>query len=256
SAAVARLVRRAGERINLGKDAINGFVTAAYIHDLGKQGQYHLTALNCAEWEGHKVAGQKTVQTPTRLLEAVKLPEDAVKAVMHMYERYDGKGFPNGLAGRDIPLGARVLAICDTYSDLTQNARNPYRKQLSAQDACVVLAQHKEKIFDPHLVDLFKGMVLAEDVRARLLANRQVALIVDADPEESTVLELRLIENGFEVKTARSVEQAVKMLSAGDIDLVVSELELPQHDGLALLGEARKQSWGKDVPWVIHTRKQ
>src|SRR6202012_3067382 len=60
----------------------------------------------------------------------------------------------------------------------------------------------------------------------------------------------------FEVRTARSFDQAMKMLSAGDIDLVVSELELPQHDGLALLGEARKQSWGKDTPWVVHTRKQ
>jgi CheY-like chemotaxis protein len=99
-------------------------------------------------------------------------------------------------------------------------------------------------------------MVLGEDLRARLLANRYMALIVDADPEESTVLELRMTEQGFEVKTARSVDQAIKLLSAGDIDLVVSELELPQHDGFVLLAEARRQPWGKDVPWVMHTRKQ
>jgi CheY-like chemotaxis protein len=119
-----------------------------------------------------------------------------------------------------------------------------------------VLGQFKEKIFDPHLVDLFRGMVLGEDLRARLLANRYLALIVDADPEESTVLELRMTEQGFDVKTARSVDQALKFLQAGDVDLVVSELEMPQHDGFVLLSEARKQPWGKDVPWVIHTRKQ
>lgn len=256
SAAVARLVRRVAERIKLPKESSNALVTAAYIHDLGKQGQYHLTALNCSEWEGHKVAGQKTVLTPTRLLEAVKISEEANKAVTHMYERYDGKGFPSGLAGKEIPLGARVLAVCDTYSDLTQNPRNPYRKQLTPHDACVVLQQHKEKIFDPHIVDLFRGMVLGEDLRAKLLANRSTALIVDPDPEESTVLELRMIEQGFEVRTARSLDQALKMLQAGDVDLVVSELELPAHDGLTLLTEARKHPWGKDVPWVIHTRKQ
>ena len=256
SAQVGRLMKRVAERINLSKDSTNALITSAYLHDLGKQGQYHLTALNCSEWEGHKLAGQKTVFTPTRLLEAVKLPEETVNAVNGMYERYDGKGFPNGVAGKDIPLGARVLAVCDTYADLTQNPRNPYRKQLSPADACAVLGQHKEKIFDPHLVDLFRGMVLGEDLRARLLANRYLALIVDADPEESTVLELRMTEQGFEVKTARSFDQAIKLLSGGDIDLVVSELELPQNDGLALLAEARKQSWGKDVPWVVHTRKQ
>ncbi len=256
SAQVGRLMRRVAERINLPKDSTNALVTAAYLHDLGKQGQYHLTALNCSEWEGHKVAGQKTVSTPTRLLEAVNLPEEVTAAVNGMYERYDGKGFPNGISGKEISLGARVLAVCDTYADLTQNPRNPYRKQLSPADACAVLAQHKEKIFDPHLVDLFRGMVLGEDLRARLLANRYLVLIVDADPEESTVLELRMTEQGFEVRTARSFDQAMKMLAAGDIDLVVSELELPQSDGLALLGEARKQAWGKDVPWVVHTRKQ
>jgi response regulator RpfG family c-di-GMP phosphodiesterase len=255
SAQVARLVRRSAERINLSKESTNALVTAAYLHDLGKQGQYHLTALNCAEWEGHKAAGLKTVHTPTRLLEAVRLPEEAVLAVNHMYERYDGTGFPDQMSGKEIPLGARVLALCDTYSDLTQNPRNPYRKQLSPADAISVLNQHRDKIFDPHVIDLFKGMVLGEDIKARLLANRYLVLIVDADPEESTVLELRMLEQGFEVKTARSYEQAIKMLSVGDIDLVVSELELPQHDGLMLLAEARKQPWGKDVPWVAHTRK-
>jgi response regulator RpfG family c-di-GMP phosphodiesterase len=256
SAAVARLARRVGERIKLPKETIGAIVTAAHLHDLGKQGQYHLTALNCSEWEGHKVAGQKTVHTPARLLESVHLPDEALKAVTHMYERYDGKGFPSGLAGKDIPLGARVLAVCDTYSDLTQNGRNPYRKQLAPAEACQVLAQHKDKIFGPHLVDLFRGMVLGEDLKAKLLANRSTALVVDADPEESTVLELRMIENGFEVKTARSFEQAVKLLQEGDVDLVVSELDLPQSDGLSLLSEARKHPWGKDVPWVIHTRRQ
>jgi response regulator RpfG family c-di-GMP phosphodiesterase len=248
-------MKRVAERINLSKDSTNALVTSAYLHDLGKQGQYHLTALNCSEWEGHKVAGQKTVLTPTHLLEAVKLPDEVTAAVNGMYERYDGKGFPSGIAGKEISLGARVLAVCDTYADLTQNPRNPYRKQLSPAEACSVLAQHKDKIFDPHLVDLFRGMVLGEDLRARLLANRYLALIVDADPEESTVLELRMTEQGFEVRTARSFDQALKLLAVGDIDLVVSELELPQNDGLALLAEARRQSWGKDVPWVVHTRK-
>jgi response regulator RpfG family c-di-GMP phosphodiesterase len=255
SAQVARLVRRAAERINLSKESTGALVMSAYLHDLGKQGQYHLTALNCSEWEGHKVAGQKTVYTPTRLLEAVGLPDEASLAVTHMYERYDGTGFPDQMSGKEIPLGARVLAVCDTYADLTQNARNPYRKVLSPAEACAVLAQHKEKIFDPHVVDLFRGMVLGEDIRARLLANRYLALIVDADPEESTVLELRMLEHGFEVRTARSYDQAIKLLSVGDIDLVVSELELPQHDGLLLLAEARKQPWGKDIPWVAHTRR-
>ena len=60
-------------------------------------------------------------------------------------------------------------------------------------------------VFDPNLVDLFQHIVLGEDLKARLLAEplRQ-ALLVDPDPEETTVLELRMIEQGFVVKTARN----------------------------------------------------
>ncbi len=256
SAHVARLMRRMAEKLSL--DAANTayLVAAAFIHDLGKMGQYHLTPLNCSEYDGHKVAAQKSCGIPSSLLEPVRLPPEAIQAATRMYERYDGKGFPDGIGGKDIPLGARLLAICDTYADLTSNPRNPFRKTLSPQEACIAIAKYKETIFDPNLVDLFRNTVLGEEIAAKLLANRSQALLVDVDPEETTVLELRMIEQGFVVKTARTPEQALKMLGEGDTDLVVSEIDLGKSDGLALLAEARKQPWGKDMPWVIYTRRQ
>src|SRR5262249_6163979 len=158
--------------------------------------------------------------------EAVKLPAETIAAVNQMYERWDGKGFPNTVTGKDIPLGARLLSVCDTYADLTENPRNPYRKKLTSEEACAVLVKYKEVYFDPNVVDLFRHMVMGEDIRAKLLANKYTALIVDVDPEETTVVELRMIEQGFVVKTARSAEQAAKVLAEGEFDLVVSELEL------------------------------
>jgi response regulator RpfG family c-di-GMP phosphodiesterase len=256
SAEVGRLVRRVGDKLGLEGTHSAMLVVAAFIHDLGKMGQFHLTPLNVAEYDGHKAAAQKAWELPSRLLEPVRLPADAIQIASRMYERYDGKGFPDGLAGKDIPLGARILAICDTYADLTGNARNPYRKTLTPQEACVAIAKHKETIFDPNLVDLLRNAVLGEELTAKLLANRSQALLVDADPEETTVLELRMIEQGFVVKTARSAEQASKVLAAGDTDLVVSEIDLASGDGLALLAEARKQPWGKDLSWVVYTRRQ
>jgi response regulator RpfG family c-di-GMP phosphodiesterase len=256
SAHVARLVRRVVERMNLPSKSHAGLVIAAYTHDLGKMGQFHLTALNSSEYDGHKLAAQKSLRTPSRLLEGIRLPPETHEATVRMYERHDGKGFPDGLSGKEIPLGARILAITDTYADLTQNPRNPYRKALSPAEACGVLAKFKGTVFDPDVVDVFQSVVMGEDLKARLLADRYVALLIDPDPEETTVLELRMIEQGFEVKTARTAEQATKMLAETKIDLVVSEVELPQSDGLKLLAEAREQPWGKDVAWVMHSRRQ
>lgn len=258
SSVVARLLRRVAERMNLDKVDTYAVIVAGHIHDIGKMGQFHLTALNCSEYEGHRLAAQKACETPLRLLEAVRLPAAIKNAVFHMYERFDGGGFPDKLVGKEIPLGARLLSIADTYADLTQNPRNPFRKVLGPNEAMDVLIQHKGTIFDPAILDLFKALVLGEDMKAKLLANRHRALIVDPDPEESTVLELRMVEQGFDVKTARSAEAARKLFAMDGVefDLVVCEVELPDGDGLSFLSEARKQPWGRELAWIVHTHKQ
>lgn len=253
SAHVARLMRRSSERIGLSEISRAALQIAGHIHDLGKMGAHHLTALNVAKYEGHTASAGKLYQAPLRLFEAVGLPPEVTQAVAHMYERYDGAGTPDRLSSKEIPLGARLLSIADTYADLTQNPRNPFRKVLTPPQACEILLRYKGEIFDPNLVDLFKQMVTGEDVKARLLANRHRALIVDPDPEDTTVLELRMFEQGFEVEQARSAEQAVKLLERGDVELVVSEIDLPPADGFGLLAEARKKPWGEKLPWVFVT---
>ncbi len=248
---VARLARKLCERIGVSELETAGCVIGAYVHDLGKMGAYHLTALNVAEYEGHRAAARKVVRTPSRLLEATELPQSARRAVESMYERYDGQGFPGALAAKNIPLGARILALADTYADLTQNPRNPYRRALKPAEACEVLARFKGSVFDPNIADLFQHVVTGEDLRAQLLANRYRALLVDPDPEEATVLELRMVEQGFEVEHARGSDQALQALERGEIQIAVCETDLKPQDGLELLAYARTQAWGAELPWVV-----
>jgi response regulator RpfG family c-di-GMP phosphodiesterase len=253
SAQVARLTRKIAERIGLPDSTKSAYVVASLLHDLGKMGAYHLTSLNVAEYEGHRTQAEKQYKSPSRLLEAVQLPLEVTQTIEGMYERYDGKGFPEGSSAKEIPLGARLLSIADTYADLTQNPRNPFRKTLRPAQACEVLARYRGTVFDPNLVDLFKHTVTGEDLKARLLANRHRALIIDPDPEETTVLELRLLEQGFEVQQAHNTEQALKQLEKGETELVIAELDLPNADGLLLLAEVRKHPWGQKLPWVVVT---
>lgn len=254
SAQVSRLIKKIAERIGLSGTQLTSLQIAAFVHDLGKAGAYHLTTLNVAEYEGHATQAQKTLTSPTRLMEAVGLTSDTKYAVEQMYERFDGQGFPGGLRGKDIALGARILAIADTYADLTQNPRNPFRKRLRPVEACEVLSRYKGSVFDPNLVDLFKQTVTGEDLKARLLANRHRALVVDPDPEETTVLELRMVEQGFEVQQAHTAEQALKFLQSGEFEIAVTEVDFGGGmDGYALLGEVRKHPWGKKLPWIFVT---
>jgi response regulator RpfG family c-di-GMP phosphodiesterase len=254
SSLVSRLAKKIAERIGLSAHDQHSIAVGALLHDVGKIGAYHLTALNVAEYEGHRAAAQKSHSAPIRLFEGVKLPQLSEHSLRSMYERFDGKGIPDGISGKEIPLGARILAVADTYADLTQNSRNPFRKNLTPLEACEALSRYRGKIFDPNIVDLFKHVMLGEDLRARLLADRPTVLVVDEDAEESTVLELRLLESGHEVRSARSAEQVVQMLAKGDIDVVVSETELRGATGFDILAHARQQPATARIPWMFLTR--
>jgi response regulator RpfG family c-di-GMP phosphodiesterase len=255
SAYVARLVGQIAERIGVSPGQASAYQIAGHLHDLGKMADQHLTALNAGVSATQRARAEQLHQSPSRLMEAVKLPHDSLEAMAYMYERYGGDGVPGQRAGKDIPLGARLLAIADTYADLTRNPKNPFQKTLDAEEACSILKRYAPALFDPNLVELFKHTVSGDSLKARLLANRQLSLIVDPDAEETTVLELRLLEQGFEVKVARNVESALHELARGGIEVVVSEIDLGAKDGFGLLAEARKQSWGKQLPWVIVTKR-
>lgn len=252
---VARMVRKLGERIRLAPEEIHAVYLAALFHDVGKSSTYHLTSLNVAVFESHRAVAQKSHDTPSRLFESVPLDAMSVATIQSMYERFDGQGFPEGLAGKEIPLGARLLSIVDTYCDLTQNPRNPYRRALSPAEACEVLDSRRDKIFDRNLIDLLRQTVTGDDLRAKLLAERSGVLVVDPDPEESTVLELRLLEEGFDVHAARSAEEALGMLSRLNFETVISETDLGDAEGVEFLQRVRGsgQPWAK-IAWVFVTR--
>ncbi|MFO0606269.1 MAG: DUF4388 domain-containing protein [Polyangiales bacterium] len=255
SGVVSRWMRKLGERIRLSATEVDALALAGLLHDVGKTSTYHLTALNVAQFESHRAAAQKAHATPGQLFESAPLDAAALTAVEHMYERFDGGGLPEGLSGKDIPLGARLLAVVDTWADLTHNGRNPYRRVLTAAEACDVLDRQRGAVFDPNLVDLMRQAVTNDDLRERLLGEGVAVLLVEPDPEEATVLDLRLVEAGFEVRAVRTADEALAALARGGVDACVSEVELPGASGLDLLARVRTAAapWAS-VPWVFLTR--
>jgi response regulator RpfG family c-di-GMP phosphodiesterase len=254
SASVGRLSRLLVQRMGQHELAATQAAVAANLHDLGKPVAYHLTALNVCQYATHRRAAEKLVHTPARLVESVGLPPEAVAATGAMYERFDGRGFPSGLAGKRIPLGARILALCDTYSDLTQNPANPHRKELSHEEAQAVLGQFRATIFDPDLVDLLSQLVAGEDLRRRLTDDSSLVLVVEPDPEEATILELRLVAQGFEVRIAKNAEQALRLAQAGGIGYVLSEVELEPFDGFELLRRLRADASTRELGLLFVAR--
>lgn len=254
SSQVARLVSQLCDKMGLVDVEKRALLIAAHLHDIGKGSNYHLTALNVAEFDGHRAHAQKVYLAPLRIFDGITLPRATSEAITHLYERFDGKGFPEKQSGKEIPLGARVLAIVETYVDITANENNPYRKALSTEEACEVLTGLAGTVLDPNLVSVVVALVQNRGALGSIDGGGTV-LIVDPDPEETTVLELRFFEAGHRVLIAKSMNDAQKLVDTNEVDVVISEVDLASGDGFELLQEFRARQQLTDVPVLFLTRR-
>jgi diguanylate cyclase (GGDEF)-like protein len=127
---------------------------AALLHDLGKlalPGEIldKPTSLTDLEWQvvgEHPRIGQVILEQATSMREAVPI-------VLHHHERFDGTGYPHGLKGEEIPLGARIVAVADAYHAMVN--QRPYKQALTHEQALTELRRHASTQFDPTVVEVF-----------------------------------------------------------------------------------------------------
>ncbi len=232
---VARMCQQVCERIRLSKAQIQGILVAAYLHDVGVSTESHSTPFDVVRDESKTEIARRFYSAPLRILESVDLPKTAVDALRHRFERFDGKGFPERLSGKDIPLGARILAVAESYIDLTQSTANGLGRRVSAEEACNALEPHKGTSFDPAVVDWLRHIVLDNGLNTQIMSARHRVLIVDPDPEETAVLEVQFAGQGYDVSIERSIKGALRSLDSDGYDVVVSEINLADGQGFELL---------------------
>jgi response regulator RpfG family c-di-GMP phosphodiesterase len=129
----------------------------ALLHDVGKIGVPDSILLkpgklNPSEW----IEMKKHPRIGHDILQFIKFLSPAAEIVLTHQERWDGKGYPNGIAGSEIPLGSRIFAVVDTLDAMTSN--RPYRKALSYETALEEIRRCSGTQFDPLIVDAFIEM--------------------------------------------------------------------------------------------------
>src|SRR4029077_15035750 len=109
--------------------------------------------LTVAEFEAMKLHADKGAQ----IVSAVGFPYAVTPIVRHHHEQWNGGGYPDGLAGDAIPLGARILAVVDCFDAVT--SERPYRRRLSDDAAADLLRSRCETFYEPRLVEAFLGLL-------------------------------------------------------------------------------------------------
>ena len=152
SESVTKLASRVGSELKLSGDELQELEVAARLHDLGKLEVPDTILqkpgeLNREEWRVMK----RHPRSGAEMLARIPGLERVADIVLHHHERFDGGGYPNGLAGEDIPLAARIITACDAYEAMVSD--RPYRQALGHEHALEELHACASGQFDPRAVE-------------------------------------------------------------------------------------------------------
>ena len=251
---VARWVVQLAERLGLEAREVRALRGAALLHDLGQTEDQHITLQRLADTPGLVRQAERAYRAPMRLLESASLPSLTIEALTHRFERFDGTGFPKRLAGRDIPVGARLIALAETYADLTMNDAGKPEGALAPKAALERMERLAEEAFDPDLLAVLRELVLGAGVDRPVQGGKATLLLVDEDPEDGVVLEVHLSAQGYDVVLARSLADAQSAMGEERFDLVISEVHFADGSGFDLLRQLREQDYGG--PWIFLTKQR
>lgn len=159
---VAEYTNRLAQAVGVEGRELTWLKIGAFLHDVGKtvvpsDVLIKPGVLNQSEWElmkRHTIVGDEIVS-------GLELPYDVSPIVRSHHERWDGLGYPDGIAGTDIPLHARILSVADVYDALTSS--RSYRNAFSNDEARRVLNRQSGRALDPQLVEAFDDAVLCSN---------------------------------------------------------------------------------------------
>jgi len=166
---VAKLTVAIAREMNVPKEKLVDIERGALLHDVGKIGVPDAVlrkprTLSRREWQ----TMQRHPLLAGVLVSKVGFLEGALPILLYHHERYDGNGYPFGLAGDRIPIEARIFAVVDAYDAMTSD--RPYRKAMPHEEAVVEIVANAETQFDPAVVQVFQEVVkripLAEEEEA------------------------------------------------------------------------------------------
>ena len=143
--------------MQLDSETVQNIRDSGYLHDIGKIGTPDAVLLKKGVLTFEEMSTMKLhPDTSHKILEQARIPAEVKDIIRHHHERFDGGGYPDGLAGEEIPLGSRILSVADAFDAMT--SERPYRLPFSQAEAIAELKRCVGDQFDPEVVEAFLGL--------------------------------------------------------------------------------------------------
>jgi HD-GYP domain-containing protein (c-di-GMP phosphodiesterase class II) len=244
---VAELSGKIAEKMGLEEDIIEAIRMAALLRDLGRvvihqQILEETKKLNQTELTPIKAHPIHTMQ----ILRHVRFPWNLDTIISQHHEHYDGSGYPLGLKGREISIGARIINVVDAYYAITTD--RPYRRALPKDKAVSEIKRNAGSQFDPEVVEIFLS-VIGEEVSET--APKKRVLIFERELNVAAMIKLGTALDEIEVIHATSSIEAISRIRQKNPQVIVADTDALEFETFRRFYHTARQTMGSDRHFLL-----
>ncbi len=234
---VSELSREIAVRMGLEESLVEAIQMAALLRDLGKL-MIHQQLLE----ENRRLTQTELIPLrahPTysvQILRQVNFPWNVDSIISQHHEYYDGSGYPSGLKGREISIGARIISVADAYYAMTTD--RPYRKAMGKEQALLEIRQKAGSQFDPEVSEIFLSLVREESFQA---LQKKVVLIFEREANIATMLKLSVTSQEMEIVHVTNSVDAFSYIRRMKPQLFITDVEALGPEALMKFYQAVQQ---------------
>ncbi|MBN1550236.1 response regulator, partial [bacterium] len=248
---VSRLAREVAIRMELLPEIVDGITVTAYLHEMSELHERYVPYWQKSEDIFQDMELKLPEWHVRDLTQALQYPYPVADSLKRLQERYDGKGYPDGLKGEEIPIAARIIAPIDIYMNMISGEMGPAMSRGEAIDQLIL---DSGIAFDPAVIEILVGILKQELAERDGTEYRETILMVDNFGDDDLV-KIQLREEGYRVISADSMQNALVSIERDKPFMIISDIDLKSGSGFQLLDSVRKKTEFREIPFIIMSSK-
>ncbi|MGE5300241.1 MAG: HD domain-containing phosphohydrolase [Acidobacteriota bacterium] len=244
---VAELSGKIAEKMGLEDDIVEAIRMAALLRDLGRVVIHQQILEETKKLDQTELTPIKAHPIHTmQILRHVRFPWNLDTIISQHHEHYDGSGYPMGLKGREISIGARIINVVDAYYAITTD--RPYRRALPKDNAITEIKKNAGSQFDPEVVEMFLSIIGEEVSEA---APKKRVLIFERELNVAAMVKLGTTVDDIEVIHATSSIEAISRIRQKNPQVVVADTEALELETFRRFYHTARQTIGADSHFLL-----